>query len=62
MSKEAKGNNRSRRAINIGTLLRSKKRGGREQCLHIHPAFRLDLICQACVAFFLPRWPKGKTK
>lgn len=51
MSKEAEGNNRSRRAINIGILLRSKKRGV-NSVLHIHPAFRLDLICQGFVGFF----------
>lgn len=61
MSKEAEGNNRSRRAINIGILLRSKKRGV-NSVLHIHPAFRLGLICQEFVAFFLPRWPTGKKK
>lgn len=61
MRKEAEGNNRSRRAINIGILLRSKKRGV-NSVLHIHPAFRLDLICQEFVAFFPPTMAKREKK
>lgn len=59
MSQKAEENKCSRRAINILILLRSKKRSI-NSVLHIHPAFRLDLICQEFVAFFLPHWLKER--
>lgn len=62
MSKEAEGNNRSRRAINIGILLRSKK-ARREQCFAysscLQAGFNLSRIC----GFFPPTMAKrGKKK